>query len=243
MPVYLLSEDIAFPSPQLAPKDGLLAVGGDLSQERLLLAYRMGIFPWFGEDEPILWWSPDPRLVLYPDNLKISKSLKKAIRQGRFKVTMDQAFDQVIRACADIRIHNDEPTWIVDEMVAAYGRLHASGLAHSVEAWTDGVLAGGLYGVALGKCFFGESMFTQVTNASKVAFVSLVDFLTAFAFDLVDCQVPTAHMVRFGARTIPRSLFLSQLSRSLEAPTLKGAWNERFQQAIERGEMHHSTPH
>ncbi len=237
MPVYLLPEEIVFPSPQLAPKDGLLAVGGDLSQERLLLAYRMGIFPWFGENEPILWWSPDPRLVLYPDNLKISKSLKKTIRQGRFTVTMDQAFDQVIRACANIRVQNDEPTWIVDEMVDAYGRLHASGLAHSVEVWADGALAGGLYGVALGKCFFGESMFTQVTNASKVAFAHLVAFLTAFAFELIDCQVPTAHLVRFGARTIPRGLFLEQLNHALQVPTLKGAWNKRFEQAIQAGQM------
>jgi len=237
MHVYLLSDEIVFPSPQLAPKEGLLAVGGDLSRERLLLAYRMGIFPWFGEDEPILWWCPDPRLVLYPENLNISKSLKKVIKQGRFTVTMDQAFEQVIRACADIRVQNDEPTWIVDAIIEAYGDLHTSGVAHSVEAWVDGNLAGGLYGVALGKCFFGESMFTRVTNASKVAFVHLVDFLTAFAFKLIDCQVPTAHMVRFGARTIPRGLFLEQLNKALQAPTLEGAWSERFEQAIQAGLM------
>lgn len=217
----------------------MLAVGGDLSQERLLLAYRMGIFPWFGEDEPILWWSPDPRLVLYPDNLKISKSLKKVIRQGRFKVTMDQAFDQVIRACADIRVQNDEPTWIIDAMIDAYSRLHTSGAAHSVEVWGNGDLAGGLYGVALGKCFFGESMFTRVTNASKVAFVHLVDFLTAHTFELIDCQVPTAHLVRFGARTIPRGLFLEQLNNALQAPSLEGTWNQRFEQALQAGKMGH----
>jgi len=235
MPVYRLSEEIVFPPPQLAPQDGLLAVGGDLSQERLLLAYQMGIFPWFGEDEPILWWSPDPRLVLYPDNLNVSRSLKKALRQQRFKVTMDQAFEQVIQACADIRIQNNEPTWIVDEMIAAYSRLHASGLAHSVEAWTDNTLAGGLYGVSLGSCFFGESMFTRVTNASKVALVQLVGFLMAFGFDLIDCQVPTAHLVRFGARTIPRVLFLDQLNRALAAPTLKGNWTTLFEQYNETG--------
>ena len=206
-----------------------------MSQERLLLAYQMGIFPWFGEDEPILWWSPDPRLVLYPDNLNVSKSLKKVLRQQRFKVTMDQAFEQVIQACADIRIQNNEPTWIVAEMIAAYGRLHASGLAHSVEAWKDDRLAGGLYGVSLGSCFFGESMFTRVTNASKVAFVHLVGFLMASGFDLIDCQVPSAHLVRFGARAIPRVLFLDQLNRALAAPTLKGPWTTLFEQLNQTG--------
>jgi leucyl/phenylalanyl-tRNA--protein transferase len=230
MPVYLLSDEIVFPPPQLAPKDGLLAVGGDLCQERLLLAYRMGIFPWFGEEEPILWWSPDPRLVLYPENINVSKSLNKIIKQERFKVTMDLAFEQVIQACADIRIKNNEPTWIVDTMITAYCRLHTAGWAHSVEAWSQGQLAGGLYGVSLGKCFFGESMFARKDNASKVAFVHLVDFLSSQDFELIDCQVPTAHLVRLGARAIPRILFLKQLEKALQGPTLQGAWTQRFAQ-------------
>ena len=225
MPVYLLSDDLIFPSPQLAPQEGLLAVGGDLSQERLLLAYRMGIFPWYSENEPIMWWSPDPRLVLYPSELKISKSLRKTIKKRCFEVTVDQAFEAVIKACAQSRTRMQEGTWIVDEMIAAYCNLHEAGLAHSVEAWQDDELAGGLYGVSLGKCFFGESMFTHVSNASKVAFVTLVEHLKALDFDLIDCQVSTAHLLSFGAREIPRIRFLTELEKSLESPTIKNKWS------------------
>jgi leucyl/phenylalanyl-tRNA--protein transferase len=231
MPVYLLSEDLIFPSPQLAPEEGLLAVGGDLGQERLLLAYRMGIFPWYSEDEPIMWWSPDPRLVLYPSELRVSKSLKKTIKKGRFTLTIDQDFESVINACAQSRTASQEGTWIVDEMIAAYCRLHQSGLAHSVEAWQDDRLAGGLYGVALGKCFFGESMFTHINNASKVAFVALVEHLRAQGFDLIDCQVTTAHLQSFGAREIPRPRFLAELKKALKSPTIKGKWAFSFQTA------------
>nr|MBC8457524.1 leucyl/phenylalanyl-tRNA--protein transferase [Deltaproteobacteria bacterium] len=163
MPVFLLTDKIAFPPPHLASSEGLLAVGGDISQERLLLAYRMGIFPWFSDDEPILWWSPDPRLVLYPREIKISKTLKKIMKKGLFKVTMDSAFVQVINQCAQIRLQNNQGTWIVEDMIDAYCKLHESGFAHSVETWYQGELAGGLYGVSLGKCFFGESMFTRIS--------------------------------------------------------------------------------
>lgn len=225
MPVFLLSDKLAFPLPHFAPKEGLLAVGGDLSQKRLLLAYRMGIFPWFSKDEPILWWSPDPRLVLYPGEIRVSKTLRKIIKKGMFRVTMDQAFVQVINQCAQVRRKKNEGTWIVKDMVAAYCDLHDSGFAHSVEAWRNDELAGGLYGVSLGRCFFGESMFTRVSNASNVAFVTLVEYLDALSFDLIDCQVNTEHMVRFGAREIPRALFLKQLAKSLEMPTLKGKWS------------------
>ncbi len=225
MPVYLLSDDLIFPSPKLAPQEGLLAVGGDLSQKRLLLAYRMGIFPWYSENEPIMWWSPDPRLVLYPSELKISKSLQKTIKKQLFQVTVDQAFESVIKACAQSRTRMQEGTWIVDDMVAAYCKLHESGLAHSVEAWQDGRLAGGLYGVSLGRCFFGESMFTRISNASKVAFVALVEHLKALDFKLIDCQVSTAHLLSFGAREIPRTRFLSELEKSLESPTIKNKWS------------------
>ena len=224
MPVYLLSSDIAFPSPNLTSEDGLLAVGGDLDQKRLLLAYSMGIFPWYAEAEPILWWSPNPRLVLYPEDLRISTSLKKAIKKDIFHITMDQAFEQVITACAKIRREKDEGTWIVQDMIEAYCKLHESGFAHSVEAWQDDTLAGGLYGVSLGKCFFGESMFTTITNASKVAFVALVNYLKSLSFDLIDCQVKTEHLISFGAREIPRERFLKQLKKSLENPTLQGKW-------------------
>jgi len=225
MPVYLLSDDLGFPSPQLAPKEGLLAVGGDLSQERLLLAYRSGIFPWYSRYEPILWWSPDPRLVLYPAELRISKSLQKTIKKGLFRVTMDQAFEAVIQACAQSRTSADEGTWIVEEMIEAYCNLHESGFAHSVETWQDDRLAGGLYGVSLGRCFFGESMFTHISNASKVAFVALVKHLRVLNFDLIDCQVSTSHLRRFGAREIPRAQYLNELEKSLKPTTIKGQWS------------------
>ena len=225
MPVYLLSDDLVFPSPQLAPKEGLLAVGGDLRQERLLLAYRMGIFPWYSRYEPILWWSPDPRLVLYPGELRTAKSLQKTIKKDLFRVTLDQAFEAVITACAQSRTSADEGTWIVEEMIDAYCNLHESGFAHSVEAWREDELVGGLYGVSLGRCFFGESMFTLISNASKVAFVALVKHLQALNFDLVDCQVTTPHLLRFGAREISRARYLNELKKSLNPPTLKGQWS------------------
>ena len=224
MTVFLLTDEIAFPPPHLASKEGLLAVGGDLSRERLLLAYRMGIFPWFSDDEPILWWSPDPRLVLYPHEIKISKTLKKIIKKSMFKVTMDSAFIQVINQCAQVRRQNNQGTWIVEDMIDAYCKLHESGFAHSVEAWYQGELAGGLYGVSLGKCFFGESMFTRISNASNVALVKLVEYLNALSFDMIDCQLTTQHLLRFGAREIPRVTFLKQLEKSLKASTKKGKW-------------------
>lgn len=225
MPVYQLSEDLVFPSPHLASKEGLLAVGGDLTRTRLLLAYSLGIFPWYSEGEPILWWSPDPRLVLYPDELKVSRSLNKIINKGEFKVTVDCAFERVIKDCARVRLENQEGTWIVDEMVKAYCNLHESGFAHSIEAWADDRLAGGLYGVSLGSCFFGESMFTRVSNASKVAFVALVEHLRSLNFDLIDCQITTGHLTRFGAREISRFRYSDELDQALERPTLKGKWS------------------
>lgn len=224
MPVFLLSDDIEFPSPHLASKEGLLAVGGDLTQNRLLLAYRMGIFPWFSNNEPIMWWSPDPRLVLFPEEIRISRTLKKTIKKKMFRVTMDSAFVQVIHQCAQIRLQNGQDTWIVEEMINAYCKLHESGFAHSVEAWHQGELAGGLYGVSLGGSFFGESMFTLVSNASNVAFVKLVEYLISLSFDMIDCQIATQHLIRFGAREVPRARFLEKLNESLKKPTLKGRW-------------------
>jgi leucyl/phenylalanyl-tRNA--protein transferase len=190
-----------------------------------LLAYSLGIFPWYSAGEPILWWSPDPRLVLYPDELKVSRSLNKVINKGTFKVTADCAFESVINDCARVRLENNEGTWIVDEMAKAYCSLHESGFAHSVEAWSNDRLAGGLYGVSLGNCFFGESMFTRVSNASKVAFVALVKHLRTLNFALIDCQITTGHLTRFGARQISRARYLDELDRALGAPTLKGKWS------------------
>ena len=224
MPVFLLSDTIEFPPPHLASEDGLLAVGGDLSQKRLLLAYRMGIFPWFSDNEPILWWSPDPRLVLYPGEIRISKTLKKIIKKERFKVTLDLAFNDVINQCAQVRLQNNQGTWIIKDIIKAYCKLHESGFAHSVEVWYQSELAGGLYGVSLGRCFFGESMFTRISNASNIALVKLVGYLEKLSFDLIDCQVTTEHLIRFGAREIPRTLFLKQLATSLNAPTQRGKW-------------------
>ena len=210
MAIYRLTERLAFPSPELAEAEGLLAVGGDLSPHRLLLAYSLGIFPWFNEGEPLLWWSPDPRCVLFPEELKVSRSLGKLLRRNPFRITSNRAFAQVINSCAGLR-QQEVGTWITDEMRAAYCHLHEAGYVHSVEAWLDDELVGGLYGVCLGRCFFGESMFFRVANASKVAFVTLVRHLREQGFTLVDCQLPSAHLASFGARSLPRSEFLQRL--------------------------------
>lgn len=203
-----------FPPIEQALKDpnGLLAAGGDLSVERLLQAYSQGIFPWFDEDQPILWWSPDPRAVLFPEQLHISRSLHKTLRSGQFQVTMDQAFEAVVRACSAPR-KGSEGTWITSDIIAAYTVMHQRGYAHSVECWQDGELAGGLYGIALGKLFFGESMFSRATDASKVAFVHLVRQLQSQGCPLVDCQVMNPHLARLGATMIPRSDFRRWLNR------------------------------
>ena len=224
MPVFLLSDELIFPPVHLAAEGGLLAVGGDLSPKRLLLAYEQGIFPWYSDGEPILWWSPDPRLVLHPDAIKISRSLKRTLNKSVFRVTMDKAFDRVIRACAHSRLKSGEATWIGADMTRAYDRLHQQGFAHSVEAWQGDELAGGLYGVSLGGCFFGESMFTSVSNASKVALVHLARQLSDWSFTLIDCQVTTGHLMRFGAREVARTLFMDQLNLALKMPTRKGRW-------------------
>ncbi len=224
MPVFEIPEDLIFPPPHLAEKNGLLGVGGDLSEERLLLAYSMGIFPWYSEGEPILWWSPDPRLVLFLDELKISRSLKQTLKKGIYRVTMDEAFEDVIKECARVHLEKDGNTWITNEMINAYIRLHRTGYAHSVEVWNDKELSGGLYGVSLGRAFFGESMFTKRSDASKVALVYLVRHLKNWNFEFIDCQVPTEHLKRMGAREIPRTEFLQMLKRALNAPTIRGRW-------------------
>jgi len=222
---YLLSDKIiTFPQTCYADKNGLLALGGDLSESRLIEAYKKGIFPWYSEGEPILWWSPDPRLVLFPNEIRISKSLKKTIKKKVFHITADTAFKSVITKCAQTRLEDYEGTWITNAMIEAYCDLHESGHAHSVEAWVNGNLVGGLYGVAMGRCFFGESMFTVASNASKVAFVKLVDFLKEKSCDMIDCQVSTKHLINFGARHIPRSHFVKRLEKFMNDPVKTGKW-------------------
>ena len=211
MPVYRLSNELIFPDPKKATREGLLAVGGDLTPERLVLSYQLGIFPWYGEDEPVLWWSPDPRCVLIPKNVYISRRLERVIRQGHFQLTCNRAFSCVVAACANVRVKAGEETWLVKDMQAAYQRLHELGFAHSIEAWCDDELVGGLYGVALGKFFFGESMFHTQTNASKVVLAQLARYLEGAGFVMLDCQVPNPHLFSMGANEISRRDFLQRL--------------------------------
>lgn len=224
MPVFQLEKDPVFPHPDLAEKSGLLAIGGDLSPERLIQAYANGIFPWYSKGDPILWWSPDPRMVLYPDRFKASKSLRKTIRTGVFSVSFDADFNSVIHACARIPRKGQPGTWIVPEMIDAYIRLHELGYAHSVEVYLEGKLAGGLYGISLGRVFFGESMFFTERDASKVALYHLVERLKSLDFQLIDAQVETDHLRSVGAINIPRKEFLIQLQEAVSYKTLKGNW-------------------
>lgn len=224
MTVYRLIEDLIFPSPEDAEPDGLLAVGGDLSSQRLLLAYAMGIFPWYSEGQPILWWSPDPRLILEPDEFHVSRRFAQLLRRGTFRVTFDQDFLSVIRACASIDRPGQKGTWITQAMEEAYIELHDLGFAHSVESWTENRLVGGVYGVSLGRAFFGESMFSRVSNASKVAMAGLVQRLDSWGFHFLDAQVTTRHMQSLGAKEVSRAAFLARLERALEYPTRRGNW-------------------
>lgn len=218
--ISILNANSPFPPLEnaLTSPNGLLAAGGDLSASRLLSAYRNGIFPWFNEDEPILWWSPDPRMVLFPNELKISRSLAKLIRKNNYTIQTDTHFVEVMQACAAPR-KDQQGTWIHPEMINAYSELHRLGLAHSVETWIDGALAGGLYGVALGKIFFGESMFSRSPNASKIAFAYLVRQLSKWEFAVIDCQVRTTHLASLGAREIPRAVFRQLLERHIQDVT------------------------
>ncbi len=224
MPVFQLSDELVFPDPTLAEPDGLLAVGGDLSPQRLLLAYANGIFPWYSEGRPLLWWAPDPRFVLDPADLHVGRSLRKAMRHRGYRITLDTAFAEVIRACAEVPRPDQDGTWITADMRAAYEHLHDLGFAHSVEAWAGDRLVGGLYGVSLGAGFFGESMFARAADASKIAFVRLIEQLRDWGFSVVDCQVGTEHLQRFGARYMPSHEFREELAQSLEADTRRGKW-------------------
>ena len=223
MTVYRLGEELVFPDPEEAGPEGLLAVGGDLRPERLLLAYSEGIFPWYDEP-PILWFSPDPRLVLLPKELRVSRRLRRTLRQGRFELRFDTAFDAVIRACAETERPGQDGTWINPEMIDAYCELHRLGFAHSSEAWCEGELAGGVYGLSIGRGFFGESMFFRRRDASKAALVALVWQLDAWGLDLLDCQLPNPHLLSLGAREWPRSRFLAWLRDAVRAPTRRGQW-------------------
>jgi leucyl/phenylalanyl-tRNA--protein transferase len=219
-----------FPPVEHASPEGLLAIGGDLSSRRLLDAYRHGIFPWYSAGQPILWWSPDPRAVLYPEEFRISRSLGKTLKKNRFAVTFDHDFEAVIHACAEPRLIGGTPsagTWITREMKAAYLELHRAGYAHSVEAWSGSRLAGGLYGVALGRAFFGESMFHHETDASKVAMAGLVKLLRLWKFDFIDCQLPSGHVISLGAVEIPRGQFLEDLASALEYADPAFQWTEQ----------------
>jgi leucyl/phenylalanyl-tRNA---protein transferase len=225
MPIFRLVEDMVFPPPDYADPSGLLAVGGDLSSERLLEAYRVGIFPWYSDDQPILWWSPDPRFMLELDEFKISRSLQKKLRRKLFQVTFDRVFEEVIAACSVVPREGQRGTWITQEMRDAYLELHGLGYAHSVESWFGGKLVGGLYGVSLGKAFFGESMFHHKTDASKVALATLVEKLKSWGFHFIDSQMTTEHMMSLGAKEVPRRIFLKRLQSALRHSTRRGKWH------------------
>ena len=227
MPIFWLSDyDISFPHPTLANEDGMLAVGGDLSPERLLLAYELGIFPWFNPGDPILWWSPDPRFVLFPKDLKVSKSMRPYFNQKKFGLSLDKDFEQVMRACQQQKRKGQlGGTWITESMIEGYCKLHEMGCAHSIEVWEEEELVGGLYGVAIGKCFFGESMFAKKSNASKYGFISFVQWLEANGFWLIDCQQETRHLASLGAKSIPRKEFLDLLEKNNQEPNPLGTWS------------------
>ena len=219
-----LPRTYTFPPLEAASPEGLLAVGGDLNPDRLLSAYRQGVFPWFSDGQPILWWSPNPRAILYPADLHISRSLRKSLRTQGFAVTADRAFDDVIQRCAESR-NAREGTWITSGMQEAYCTLHRMGYAHSVETWQNGQLVGGLYGLAIGKAFFGESMFSQITDASKTALVALSVSLTASGYHFIDCQVVSEHLNSLGAKAVPRYRFSSELKQAVETPVNETPWN------------------
>jgi leucyl/phenylalanyl-tRNA--protein transferase len=226
MPIYRLTKKIVFPPPDLAEPDGLLAVGGDLRPQRLLMAYSLGIFPWYSPGEPILWWSPDPRLVLEPSGIHISQSVQKIIRQRKYEIRLDTAFPTVIEACAAAPRKIGNGTWITNEMKVAYIRLHELGFAHSVECWQGDELVGGLYGISIGRIFCGESMFSKLPNTSKIALVALATLLKSKEFQLIDCQVPTEHLISLGAFEMARSEFLKRLDNAIQFPSLIGSWRD-----------------
>lgn len=219
---------IWFPPIEDSSEEGIVAIGGDLSVERLIYAYKKGIFPWYSDESPILWWSPDPRFVLFPDELKISKSMKTLFNQKKFEVTFDTNFAEVIKNCQQIGREDQDGTWITSDMRSAYIALHEIGVAHSVEVWLEEELVGGLYGVSLGKVFFGESMFTKVSNASKYGFITLARHLKDYGFNLIDCQQETKHLESLGARCIKRTDFIDILKKNEDEESFVGSWQNFF---------------
>lgn len=230
MQIFQLNENKDwFPPAYMAHPSGIVAVGGDLSPERILIAYRHGAFPWFDPEDDILWWSPDPRFVLFPADLQVSKSMRQLFRRRAFEVTFDEDFLGVMEGCRMTPRPGQDGTWITDDIIRSYHRLHTEGRAHSVEVWQDGQLVGGLYGLVLGKCFFGESMFSRVSNASKYGFITLVKNLAAHRFELIDCQVHTQHLESLGASMIPRIRFLSVLEKHIHSPVEYPSWKGIFE--------------
>jgi leucyl/phenylalanyl-tRNA--protein transferase len=225
MPVYFLHPDLyVFPHPEMADENGILAIGGDLDPERVLTAYRFGIFPWYDEDDPITWWSPDPRAVVIPGEVKVSKSMRPYLRKYELKI--DTSFEEVISFCKEIQRNDEFGTWITGEMMKTYIELHHLGYAHSFETWYDGKLIGGLYGLSLGKCFFGESMFSLKSNASKFAFIKLSQLLKQWEFLLIDCQVPNDHLTSMGCTKISRTKYLDFMRQNLRYITKNGRWTK-----------------
>lgn len=235
MPVFRLTKDIIFPRPELAEENGLLAVGGDLSAGRLLTAYRLGIFPWYSDGDPILWWFTSPRLVIYPEQFRTPKRLARYIKKPLYRVTMDEAFPQVIQACASVTRHEGEGTWLTAEMIQAYIHLHELGYAHSVECWHEDTLVGGLYGVGLDRVFFGESMFTIMSNGSKIALATLARYLTMTGYRLIDCQMKTDHLLRYGACEISGLKFRKHLKDYIQQLSPDGKW--KYDQTYSPGNM------
>ena len=224
MELYQLTNELVFPSHEYATEEGILAIGGDLRPERLMLAYHNGIFPWYSDETPILWWTPDPRFVLLPEKLKVSKSMKQVLRRNQFSITFDTAFEEVITACQQMPRNDQDGTWITPELKDAYIDLYKLGFAHSVEVWQDGALVGGLYGVSIGKVYFGESMFAKVSNASKAGFITLVQRLVEKGIKLIDCQVHTKHLESLGAENISRKKYLEYLDVLLDFETHNESW-------------------
>jgi len=224
MPVYRIPRQLVFPDPELAEPSGLLGVEGDLQPARLILAYRSGIFPWYSHEQPILWFSPDPRMVFEPSGVHVGRSLRKRLRRDDYQVTMDTAFARVIHACAEVPRDDQGGTWITGDMERAYTELHELGYAHSVEVWRENELVGGLYGVSIGGMFAGESMFSTATDASKVGFVRFAAQLQRWCFTLIDAQLHSDHLARLGGYEIPRHRYLERLAQALEAPTRPGPW-------------------
>ena len=229
MKIPQLTKEIKFPPPHLATEEGLLAIGGDLKVERIMAAYHQGIFPWYSDETPIMWWNPDPRFVLYPSRLKISKSMKQVLRQKKFKITFDTAFREVVESCQKSPRSDQDGTWITNELIDAFEKIHELGAAHSVEVWQDGELVGGLYGLCIGRVYFGESMFTRVSNASKAGFITLVHEMSKRGIEMIDCQVYTSHLESLGAESISRDQFLGQLEVLLDFESRMGKWTNWLQ--------------